>query len=115
MLTFSTSSSSCVVCQALRQVSIQLRHSYWGGGRFDTAQIIRSSRLHYRNNDQAEFRRFPVTVAHVAAIRCLACHHALAYRPGNIREVLTEHYRRIHPDALGFPVAVSDAGGPHWA
>lgn len=25
----------------------------------------------------------------------------LAYRPGNISEVLTEHYRRDHPEAFG--------------
>jgi len=24
-------------------------------------------------------------------------------RPGNISEVLTEHYRRAHPEALGIP------------
>jgi hypothetical protein len=25
----------------------------------------------------------------------------VAYRPGKISEVLTEHYRRIHPETLG--------------
>jgi hypothetical protein len=25
----------------------------------------------------------------------------VAYRPGNLSEVLTEHYRRAHPEALG--------------
>jgi hypothetical protein len=25
----------------------------------------------------------------------------LAYRPGSISEVLTEHYRRDHPEAFG--------------
>jgi len=27
----------------------------------------------------------------------------VAYRPGNLREDLTEHYRRTHPEALGPP------------
>jgi hypothetical protein len=31
------------------------------------------------------------------------CDRTLACRPGNISEVLTEHYRRSHPDALGIP------------
>jgi hypothetical protein len=36
-------------------------------------------------------------------IRCQLCDRTLAYRPGNISEVLTEHYRRAHPEALGIP------------
>jgi hypothetical protein len=43
-------------------------------------------------------RRFPVPVT-----RCQLCDRTLAYRPGNISEVLTEHYRRAHPEALGIP------------
>jgi hypothetical protein len=35
--------------------------------------------------------------------RCQICDRTLAYRPGNINEVLTEHYRRDHPEALGIP------------
>ncbi len=27
----------------------------------------------------------------------------VAYQPGKISEVLTEHYRRAHPDAPGLP------------
>jgi hypothetical protein len=27
----------------------------------------------------------------------------VAYRPGRLSEVLTEHYRRAHPEALGVP------------
>jgi hypothetical protein len=34
-------------------------------------------------------RRFPVTVTHLPVTRCHIC------------EVLTEHYRRAHPEALG--------------
>ena len=48
-------------------------------------------------------RRFPVTVTHLPVTRCQLCDRTLAYRPGNISEVLTEHYRRAHPEALGIP------------
>ena len=48
-------------------------------------------------------RRFPVTVTHLPVTRCQICDRTLAYRPGNISAVLTEHYRRDHPEALGLP------------
>jgi len=44
--------------------------------------------------------RFPVTVTHLPVTRCQLCDRTLAYRPGSISEVLTEHYRRAHPEAL---------------
>jgi hypothetical protein len=46
-------------------------------------------------------RRFPVTVTRLPVMRCQICHRTVAYRPGNLSEVLTEHYRRAHPEALG--------------
>jgi len=46
-------------------------------------------------------RRFPVTVTHLPVTRCQICDRTLAYRPGYISEVLAEHYRRAHPEALG--------------
>jgi hypothetical protein len=48
-------------------------------------------------------RRFPVTVTHLPVTRCQLCDRTLAYRPGNISKVLTGHYRRAHPEALGAP------------
>jgi hypothetical protein len=33
--------------------------------------------------------------------RCQICHRTVAYRPGNLSEALTEHYRGAHPEALG--------------
>ena len=48
-------------------------------------------------------RPFPVTVTHLPVTRCQLCDRTLAYRPGNISVVLTEHYRRAHPEALGTP------------
>lgn len=46
-------------------------------------------------------RRFPVTVTQLPVTRCQICDRTLAYRPGNISEVLTGHYRRAHPEAFG--------------
>jgi len=46
-------------------------------------------------------RRFPVTVTRLPVTRCQICDRTVAYRPGKISEVLTEHYRRAHPETLG--------------
>ena len=48
-------------------------------------------------------RRSPVTVTHLPVTRCQICHRTVAYRPGKASEVLTEHYRRAHPEALERP------------
>jgi hypothetical protein len=48
-------------------------------------------------------RRFPVTVTRLPVTRCQVCRRTVAYRPGSLSEVLTEHYRRVHPEALGLP------------
>jgi hypothetical protein len=45
-------------------------------------------------------RRFPVTITQLPVTRCQICHRTIAYRPGNLSEVLTEHYHRAHPEAL---------------
>jgi len=44
-----------------------------------------------------------VTVTNLPVTRCQICDRTLAYRPGNISQVLIEHYRRAHPEALGIP------------
>jgi hypothetical protein len=49
----------------------------------------------------AETRRFPVTVSRLPVTRCQICQRTIAYRPGEASSVLTEHYRRSHPEALG--------------
>jgi len=46
-------------------------------------------------------RRFPVTVTQLPVTRCQICHRTVACRPGSLSDVLTEHYRRAHPEALG--------------
>jgi hypothetical protein len=45
-------------------------------------------------------RRFPVTVTHLPVTRCEVCRRTVAYQPGNLSKVLTEHYRRAHPEVL---------------
>jgi hypothetical protein len=45
-------------------------------------------------------RRFPVTVTQLPVIRCQVCLQTMACRPGQASAVLTEHYRRLHPDVL---------------
>ena len=46
-------------------------------------------------------RRFLVTVTYLPVTRCQLCRRTVAYRPGNLSEVLTGYYRRAHPEALG--------------
>ncbi len=48
-------------------------------------------------------RRFPVTITQLPLARCQICHRTIAHQPGKASEVLTEHYRRIHPEQLGLP------------
>ena len=36
-------------------------------------------------------------------VREAICRRTVAYRPGSLSEVLTGHYRRAHPEALGLP------------
>ncbi len=48
-------------------------------------------------------RRFPVNVTQLPVTRCQICLRTVAYRPGSLSEVLTEHYRRAHPETLGLP------------
>jgi hypothetical protein len=48
-------------------------------------------------------RRFPMTVTQLPVTRCLICDRTVAYQPDKISEVLTEHYRRAHPETLGLP------------
>jgi hypothetical protein len=46
-------------------------------------------------------RRFPVTVTQLPVTRRQICRRTVACRPGGLSEVLTGHYRRAHPEALG--------------
>jgi hypothetical protein len=52
-------------------------------------------------------RRFPVTVTQLPVTRCQICQRTVAYRPGRLSEVLTEHYQHAHPEALGAPSPVA--------
>jgi hypothetical protein len=52
---------------------------------------------------KSKFPQLPVTVTHLPVTRCQICHRTVAYLPGKISEVLTKHYLRAHPEALGSP------------
>jgi hypothetical protein len=41
-----------------------------------------------------------VTVSRLPVTRCEVCGRSLAYRPGQASAVLTQHYNRMHPEAL---------------
>ena len=43
---------------------------------------------------------FPVTVTHLPVVRCDICLKTMAHQPGQVTVVLTEHYRKAHPQAL---------------
>ena len=49
---------------------------------------------------KSESTRFPVTVTRLPVTRCEMCGRTLAYRPGQASAVLTQHYNRMHPEAL---------------
>jgi hypothetical protein len=49
---------------------------------------------------QSKTRRFPVTVTQLPVVRCQVCQQTIACRPGQASAVMTEHYRRMHPDVL---------------
>jgi hypothetical protein len=57
-------------------------------------------------------RRFPVTVTRLPVVRCEICQRTVAHRPGQASEVLTEHYRREHPDVLGLDARPADDDAP---
>jgi hypothetical protein len=49
---------------------------------------------------RANSREFPVTVSQLPVLRCQVCHATMACRAGQASDVLTEHYRKEHPDVL---------------
>jgi hypothetical protein len=44
--------------------------------------------------------RFPVTTTRLPVSRCQICQRTFAARTGQASAVLTEHYRREHPEIL---------------
>jgi hypothetical protein len=66
-------------------------------------KITRPGRHHGSQMSKSSSRRFPVTVTQLPVTRCEICHHTVAYRPGSLSEIQTEHCRRAHPEALGIP------------
>jgi hypothetical protein len=60
-------------------------------GHCDGAGII-------RGDGQFTFPALPGTSTQLPVTRCQICHHTVAYKPGNLSEVLTGHHRRAHPE-----------------
>jgi hypothetical protein len=54
-------------------------------------------------DEENKFALLPGDCDAASVTCCQICHRTVAYRPGNLSEVLTEHYRRAHPEALGIP------------
>src|SRR6266702_396654 len=54
----------------------------------------------------SEFTMVTIGAAHGRENAIQICHRTVAYRPGNLSEVLTVHYRRAHPETL-FPLSGS--------
>jgi len=50
--------------------------------------------------DTSSSARFPVTITRLPVVRCQICHQTVAHKPGRASAVLTDHYRRVHPDLL---------------
>ncbi len=57
----------------------------------------------WKQMSESSSRRFPVTVTQLPVTRCEICDRTVASRRVSLSEVLTEHYRRAHPEALGIP------------
>jgi hypothetical protein len=66
-----------------------------------TGGIIPDGVASWKQMSKPSSRQFPVIVTQLPVTRCEVCHRTIAYRPGTISDVLTEHYRRAHPEALG--------------
>jgi hypothetical protein len=73
-----------------------LRH-YDAAGRSSDTRLALWSLM----SPSAASRRFPVTVTHLPVVRCQVCQRTIAHQPGKASEVLTDHYRRDHPEKLG--------------
>jgi hypothetical protein len=67
------------------------------------ATVVAAELASWMMMSTSQSRRFPVTITHLPVTRCQICHRTVAYRPGTLSEVLTEHYRRVHPQALSIP------------
>lgn len=55
----------------------------------------------YIDMSKSTSSRFPVTVTHLPVVRCKICQQTVAHRPGQASKVLTDHYAKAHPEALG--------------
>jgi hypothetical protein len=64
-------------------------------------------------DEEVTFPPLPVTVTYLPVIRCRICQRTVAYRRGNLTEVLAEHYRRHHLDVLDLTSREPATETPH--
>ncbi len=58
---------------------------------------------HHGGDEQVQFPPFPGDRYPYSGHALPDLRRTVAYRPGSLNEVLTGHYRRAHPEALGLP------------
>jgi len=59
--------------------------------------------IHLNPGCQGDLAGWPIAATGICHRRSTLTHRTVAYRPGKVSEVVTEHYRRAHPEALGLP------------
>jgi hypothetical protein len=68
-----------------------------GGARVARGKVTATGLASSEVMSKSGSRRFLVTVTRLPVTRCQICHRTVAYRPGNLGEVLTGHCRRAIP------------------
>jgi hypothetical protein len=71
------------------------------GDRADGGKVIPAGLACWKGDEYATFPSLPGDRYPRPVTRCQLCDRTLAYRPGNISEVLTKNYRQAHPEARG--------------
>ena len=89
-----------------------LAHAAWSAYNTSSRQDHSSLDGIAEANEQVTFPPLSVTVAQLPVTRCEISHRTVAFRPGSLGEVLTEHYRRAIPKRSA-PLPVVSAGCPH--
>ena len=65
-----------------------------GGARMARGKVTAAWLASSEVMSKSRCRRFLVTITQLPVTRCQICHRTVAYRPGNLSEVPTGHYRR---------------------
>ena len=73
------------------------------GGRMARGKVPAAGVASSKGDKQVTCPALPVTATQLPVTRCRLCPRTVAYKPGNLSEVLTGHYRRAQPEAPGLP------------